>query len=407
MLVAGNGRVAGLTVLSAGVLCCLLLVLLWPRPAESTVFSFKCQGKDVDARFFDDIGDARIVGTPKADVILGGPGPNRIEGNGGNDTICGEGGNDRIFGDGGRDEIRGDEGKDVIHGDAGDDDIRAGIGDDPVLEGDGGNDTIFGGPGKDGIDGGAAGDLFLEGQAGNDTIEGGGGNDELGGGNGSDFLNGRAGNDYMEGNAGSDTCRGGDGRDRCNGGQPSPADSTADPDFCAKDVEVKRDCRAALFPPRFELTTTGTAGHSGGLVESWDGTVVLNRTAQDATGASYSFTASSGSVTWKIAGQDTSGCTYTGEATVSVKAELVLQPELGGYAGALRSDIGERTVTRDCPSGPPTAQQYDPLHFKEISTDYLPYSDGQTVLTGSRTYDGDPSTPSGVDIAWNWTFTAG
>ena len=404
--VAGKGRTTARTALFAGALCCLLLVLLWPRAAESTIFSFKCQGKEVDARFFTRMDDAKIVGTKKADVILGGGGPNRIDGNGGNDTICGGGGNDRIFGDGGRDDIRGEEGKDVIFGGPADDDIRSGLGDDPLLEGEGGNDAILGGPGEDGIDGGAGPDMFLEGQAGNDTIEGGAGKDELGGGNGSDFLNGRAGNDYMEGNAGSDTCRGGDGFDRCKGGTPSPANSANDPDFCAKDVERKSDCRAVLFPARFTLTTTGE-GRYEGVVESWDGTVTLNRSSQSASDASYNFMDSSGAVNWKIAGQDSSGCTYQGEATVSVKAELALQPELGGYAGKLRSDDGSKTITVDCPVGPPRAEEYSPLAFKDISTDYRPFTEGQTVLRGSRTYDGDPfSAPGVLTIKFNWNFTA-
>jgi hypothetical protein len=142
------------------------------------------------------------------------------------------------------------------------------------------------------------------------------------------------------------------------------------------------------------------------MVETWEGSVNLNRSYQSASAAGYFPADSSGVVTWRISGTDGS-CTYAGEAQVNVQTDLALDGEHKFYAARLGAVSGPKTITVDCPAGPPEAQQYSPMQFIDISTDTHSYTDGQTVLTGSRHYDGDPNNPDGVDINWTWNFTAG
>lgn len=156
------------------------------------------------------MGNDRLTGDAKANVL------NAI---GGNDTLIGGLGNDRLYGGAGDDELEGDAGNDLLNGGSGQDTavyrggaatvslaesgaqyVGAAHGTDTLIDiehliSDFGNDRLTGN------------DLAnrLSGQGGNDTLTGGAGNDTLDGGNGNDVLQGDAGDDLFLGGAGWDT----------------------------------------------------------------------------------------------------------------------------------------------------------------------------------------------------------
>ncbi|MCY1142514.1 calcium-binding protein [Actinoplanes sp. Pm04-4] len=207
---------------------------------------------DISMTAYGDLGNDRITGGSKRDVLK----PEE-----GNDTVSGLGGNDEIDGSNGNDTLSGGDGDDVLMGWFGNDRLSGGNGNDQLygFEGndieDGGAgidylgqdtdptgsdaDALYGGPGQDtvwyghrskgvvadadgvkGDDGrpgekdsigtsieviqGGSGPDRLMGTARADFLYGGPGNDTIGGLGGNDTLEGEAGKDYLSGSTGND-----------------------------------------------------------------------------------------------------------------------------------------------------------------------------------------------------------
>jgi hypothetical protein len=358
-------------------------------------------------------GRDRLIGSEGPDVLRDARGKNVFRGNGGADHIRGgpdadnaDGGqgNDVIHVEGGADDLGGSGGDDKLFGGAGGDEGHGGSGED-LLDGEGGADQLFGGDDKDVIAGGAGDDLFLEGQDGPDHIAGEDGRDELGGGDGNDTLSGGPGHDFMTGDRDKDICGGGPGIDRCNGGAPSPANIATDPDTCRKDVEIRNDCRGPVFPRTWQLTASGTYTHDG-LSETWNATITLRRSYQDAYGASYYYVNSTGQIHWSVQGQNDNNCTVSGGGDFAGQAELGLTSDPGGYAMRVRpANTGPINTGQTCP--PPQGQQayyVQPLNDPDAAwTSSQPYEEGDTTLSGSRTYPA----PLGGTATWQWSLAAG
>lgn len=139
---------------TAATLAALLAV---PFAAEAAAAAPKCFGQP--ATIVGTMGDDKIKGTPKADVIVA---------KGGNDVIDGGGGKDRICAGGGADKVRGGVGADWINGGYGADRINGYKGDDRLF-GANGRDIVAGGDGDDVVNGGAGTDVCYVG-AGTDKM---------------------------------------------------------------------------------------------------------------------------------------------------------------------------------------------------------------------------------------------
>ena len=131
-------------VVTAATLGALMAV---PFTAEAASAAPKCFGKP--ATIVGTMGNDKIKGTPKADVIVA---------KGGNDIIDGRGGKDRICAGGGADRVRAGVGADWVNGGYGDDHISGYKGDDKLF-GQNGKDIVAGGDGDDVVNGGAGTDV--------------------------------------------------------------------------------------------------------------------------------------------------------------------------------------------------------------------------------------------------------
>lgn len=122
-------------------------LLAIPFAAEAASAAPKCFGQP--ATIVGTMGNDKIKGTPKADVIVA---------KGGNDVIDGGGGKDLICAGGGADKVRGGVGADWINGGYGDDRINGYKGNDRLF-GANGRDIVAGGDGDDLVNGGAGIDV--------------------------------------------------------------------------------------------------------------------------------------------------------------------------------------------------------------------------------------------------------
>jgi hypothetical protein len=92
---------------------------------DGPVLKRACKGEAVTLR--GTLGDDRLRGTRKADVIVTGGGDDTVTGRSGDDIVCGGSGDDHIMGGGGSDLLLGQKGKDVLAGGAGTDACHGGV----------------------------------------------------------------------------------------------------------------------------------------------------------------------------------------------------------------------------------------------------------------------------------------
>lgn len=148
----------------------------WSPDGRRIAFSFagECEGTGIfviDARggrLARLTNSCRLVGTPRADLLLGSNGRDVIRALGGNDTVRANPGNARsvYYGWGDADDVDGGSGRDTI----------IGARDRDVLRGGRGNDRLYGGDGGDRLFGGADDDLLVGGR-GRDRLDCGHGRD--------------------------------------------------------------------------------------------------------------------------------------------------------------------------------------------------------------------------------------
>ncbi len=106
----------------------------------------RCFGRP--ATMFGTAGEQRILGTPRADVIVAFAQSDKVFGGAGNDRICGGRGNDLLRGGPGNDRLSGGLLGDRLFGDGGHDLLFGNFGEDR-LNGGRGRDLLQGGPGRD------------------------------------------------------------------------------------------------------------------------------------------------------------------------------------------------------------------------------------------------------------------
>lgn len=183
----------------------------------------------IDGKLFQgDVGDDKIVGTDKNDLLKGGAGNDQIEGIPGDDCLFGEEGADAIFGSDGADVITGGAGEDKVTGGLGNDNIEGNT-DADNLKGDEDNDTVIGRGANDHVKGNGGNDQ-ARGSGGADKVAGNDGNDTVRGGTDADRVNGGSGNDKVQSQGGEDKVDGGTGEDAIRAGGANDEVQAADGD---------------------------------------------------------------------------------------------------------------------------------------------------------------------------------
>jgi Ca2+-binding RTX toxin-like protein len=167
--------------------------------------SLSCLGKR--ATMAGTVGNDRLNGTPRRDVIYAAEGDDVVDGGGGRDVICGGEGNDALTGGAGSDELSGDNGNDRVDGGRGLDyavyeNSPAGVSADLSRS----SATGWGTDALVRIE-------ALIGSRRNDTLTGNGGANYFAGLEGDDDITAGAGNDYLDGGRGRDKLKGGKGFD--------------------------------------------------------------------------------------------------------------------------------------------------------------------------------------------------
>jgi Ca2+-binding RTX toxin-like protein len=200
---------------------------------------------DIGTTLFGGLGNDRLIGGARSDLMGGQDGNDLLVGYGDQDRLNGDEGNDTLDGGSGPDFMQGGGGRDTADyssrtrdliinqsdqdtandGEADEFDlvavdieqVRGGSGNDRFI-GSGADNAYFGGSGNDVLSGFGDSDALF-GEAGNDLLVGGANNDFLFGGSGDDSLYGQSANDVLEGQSGDDFLSANDNhRDTVNGG---------------------------------------------------------------------------------------------------------------------------------------------------------------------------------------------
>jgi hypothetical protein len=187
--------------------------------------------------------------------------------------------------------------------------------------------------------------------------------------------------------------------------------SHSDWGFASKssDGTIGATARKECFPKEWTGTASGTVSHDG-LTETFSSTYTMDRTFGDSFSAYYGPLDSEGPLEWSMEGTNSSGCSFTGEATIDGAAALSLYSDesLSSYGIEVgRANLFEFvSITRDCPTSDPDQIPFIPLNCACVESYSQPYEPGASQLSGSREYT-ETTDGGDIEVNWNWDLTAG